>query len=51
MKAQFDKDMQNICTAHTIVELYATFIRDGIPNCDIMSCTYTSNMIDLISLE
>ena len=49
MKAQFDKDIQNISTAHTIVELCA--IRDGIANCDIMSCTYTSNMIDLISLE
>ena len=51
IKAQFDKDKQNISTAHTIVELCA--IRDGVANCDVMSCTDASNnfMIDLISLE
>ena len=49
IKAQFDKDIQNISTAHTIVELCA--IRDGVANCDVMSCTDASNMIYLISLE
>ena len=49
IKAQFDKDIQNISTAHTIVELFA--IHDGVANCDVMSCTDASNMIDLISLE
>ena len=51
IKAQFDKDKQNISTAHTIVDLCA--IRDGVANCDVMSCTDASNnfMIDLISLE
>ena len=37
-KAQFDKDIQNISTAHTIVELCA--ISDGIANCDVMSSLY-----------
>ena len=48
MKAQFEKETQNRSTAHTIVELYA--IRDGVANCDVMSCTDASKMIDLISL-
>ena len=37
MKVKFEKETQNISTAHTIVELCA--IRDGIANCDIMTCT------------
>ena len=49
MKAQFDKDIQHISTAHTIVELCAK--RNGLANCDVMSCTDASIMIDLISLE
>ena len=50
IKAQFDKETQNKkSTAHTIVELCA--IRDGVANCDVMSCTEASEMIDLISLE
>ena len=49
IKAQFDKDIQNISTVHTIVELCA--IRDGVANCDVISCTDASNMIDIISLE
>ena len=49
IRAQFDKDIQNISTAHTIMELCA--IRDGAVNCDVMSCIDASNMIDLISLE
>ena len=49
IKAQFDKDIQNMSTAHTIVELCA--IRDGVANCDVMSCTDASNMIDLIFFE
>ena len=44
MKAQFEKETQNIITAHTIMELCA--IRDGIANCEIMSCTDASEMID-----
>ena len=31
-----------LSTAHTIVELCA--IRDGVANCDVMSCTDASNM-------
>ena len=46
---QFEKETQNICSAHTIVELSA--ISDGVANCDVMSCTDASKMIDLISLE
>ena len=49
MKAQFEKETQNISTAHTIVELCA--IQDGVANCDVMSCTDASKMIDLISLD
>ena len=49
MKVQFEKETQNRSTAHTIVELCA--IRDGVANCDIMSCTEASKMIDLITLE
>ena len=49
MKAQFEKETQNISTAHTIVELCA--IRDGIAYCDVMSCTDASKMIDLIFLD
>ena len=41
--------IQNI--THTIVELCAIHVRDGVANCDVMSCTDASNMIDLISLE
>ena len=48
MKAQFEKETQNRSTAHTIVELCA--IRDGVADCDVMSCTDASKMIDLISL-
>ena len=48
MKVQFDKETQSRCNAHTIVELNA--IRDGIGNCDIMSCTEASKFIDLITL-
>ena len=43
MKAQFDNDIQNISTAHTIVELCA--IRDGVANCDVMSCTDASKVL------
>ena len=49
MKVQFEKETQNRSNAHTMVELYA--IRDGIANCDIMSCTEASKLIDLITLE
>ena len=49
IKAQFDKDIQNISTAHTIVELCA--VREGVANCDVMSCTDACKMIDLISLH
>ena len=48
MRLQFEKETQNRSTAHTIVELCAT--RDGIANCDVMSFTDASKMIDLISL-
>ena len=41
--------IQNI--THTIVELCAIHVRDGVANCDVMSCTDASKMIDLISLE
>ena len=37
IKAHFKKETQNISNAHTIVELCA--IRDGVANCDVMSCT------------
>ena len=43
-KAQFEKQTQNISNAHTIVELCA--IRDGVANCDVMSCTEESELID-----
>ena len=49
IKTQFEKETQSRSTAHTIVELCA--IRDGIANCDIMSCTEASKLIDLITLE
>ena len=49
MKAQFKKEIQNISTVHTIVELCA--ILDSVANCDIMFCTDASKMIDLISLD
>ena len=50
MKVQFEKETQNRSNANnTIVELCA--IRDGIANCDIMSCTEASKLIDLITLE
>ena len=45
MKAQFGKIYIN--TAH-MAELCA--IRDDIANCDVMSCTEASEMIDFISL-
>ena len=48
MKAQFEKE-SHISIAQTMVELCA--IRDGIANCDVMSCTEASKMINLISLE
>ena len=41
MRIQFEKETQSRSNAHTIVELCA--IRDGIANCDIMSCTEASN--------
>ena len=43
MKVQFEKATQNKSNAHTIVELCA--IRDGIANCDVMSCTDASKML------
>ena len=49
MKVQFEKETQNRSNAHTIVELCA--IRDGIANCDVMSCTEASKLIGLITLE
>ena len=49
MRVQFEKETQSKSNAHTIVELCA--IRDGIANCDIMSCTEASKLIDLITLE
>ena len=49
MKAQFEKETQNISTAHTIMALSA--IRDCIANCDVMSCPEASKIIDLISLD
>ena len=49
MKAQFEKETQNISNSHTIVELWA--IHDGIANCDVMFCTEASKLIDLISLQ
>ena len=49
MRVQFEKETQSRSNAHTIVELCA--IRDGIANCDIMSCTEASKLIDSITLE
>ena len=49
IKVQFEKETQNRSTAHTIVELCA--IRDGAANCDVMSCTEASKLIDLNTLE
>ena len=49
IKAHFEKETHSRSNAHTIVELCA--IRDGIANCDIMSCTEASKLIDLITLE
>ena len=49
MKVQFEKETQNLSTAHTILELCP--LRDGTANYDIMSCTEASKLIDLISLE
>ena len=49
MSVQIEKETQSRSNAHTIVELCA--ICDGIANCDIMSCTEASNLIDLITLE
>ena len=46
IKAQSQKETQNIITVHTIVWLCA--IRNGVANCDVMSCTDASKMIDLI---
>ena len=48
MKVQFEKETQNRSNAPTIVELCA--IRDGIANCDLMSCREASKLIDLITL-
>ena len=45
MKVQFERETQNRSNAHTIVELCA--IRDGIANCDVMSCTEASKLIGL----
>ena len=44
MKVQFEKETQSRSNVHTIVELCA--IRDGIANCDIMSSTEASKLID-----
>ena len=49
IKVQFEKVTENKSNAHTIVELCA--IRDGIANCDTMSCTEASKLIDLITSE
>ena len=49
IKAQSEKETQNIITAHTIVELCA--MRNGVANCHVMSCTDASKMIDLIFLD
>ena len=50
MKVQLEKESQSrVSNAHTIVELCA--IRDGIANCDIISCTEASKLIDLKVLE
>ena len=49
IKAQSQKETQNIITVHTIVWLCA--IRNGVANCDVMSCTDASKMIDLIFLD
>ena len=49
IKSQFEKEIQIISTTHTIVELCA--IRDGVANCDVMSCTDASKIIDIISLK
>ena len=46
---QFEKETQSRSNAHTIVEVCA--IRDGIANCDLMSCIETSKLIDLFTLE
>ena len=48
-KVQFEKETLNRSNANTIVELCA--ISDGLANCDIMSCTEASKLIDLITLE
>ena len=48
-KVQFEKETHSRSNAHTIVELCA--IRDGVANCDVMSCTEASKLIDLITLE
>ena len=45
MNGQFEKETQNISTAHIIMELCA--IRDGIAICDVMSCTEGSEVIQL----
>ena len=49
IKVQFEKETQSSSNAHTIVELCA--IRDGVANCDVMSCRDASKLIDLITLE
>ena len=48
MKVQFENETQCRSNAQTIVDLYA--IRDGIANCDIISGTDASKLIDLITL-
>ena len=48
IKAQLEKEIQQISTAYTTVELCA--IRDGVANCDAISYTEASKMIYLISL-
>ena len=49
MKAQFDKDIQNISILLT-PEWWscALYVRDGVANCDVMSCTAACKIIDLI---
>ena len=43
-KVQFEKETQSRSTTHTIVELCD--IHDCVANCDIMSCTEDSKLID-----
>ena len=46
MKAQFKKETQNSSNVHTTVELCA--IREGVANCDVMSCTNSQKSLFLL---